>query len=166
MTGPGRADRWWGEGWATDRAGGRRGAASRLVAVLAAAVAVAGGGLAFAGYEGIGPLAPRLGVVVTRAVPESVMGPGSAGDPLTVTILFPWPHDGFCSGQFTVSATETDRVVRVSDVTSREVRRGSCAGLGTTDGTAGVGLTLDRPLGERVVVREGDGVALAVVLAG
>ncbi len=137
--------------------------ARRLVALPVAAVLAVAGALALAGHEGIGPLAPRLGVVVTQVVPEAVLGPGSAGDPLTVTILFPWPEDGFCSGQFTVSATETDAQVRVSDVTSREYRRGSCAGLGTKDGTAGVELTLDRPWGGRAVVRAGDGAPLAVV---
>ncbi len=94
------------------------------------------------------------------------MGLGPAGDPLTVMITFPWAADGFCSGQFTVSAGETDQEVRVSDVTSREVRRGSCAGLGTNDGTAGVGLTLDRPMGDRRVVRASDGTPLEVVPAG
>ncbi len=141
-------------------------AARRRVAVLAMAVLAAVGVLAFAGYEGIGPLAPRLGVIVTHVTPEAVMGPGSAGDPLSVTILFPWPEDGFCSGQFTVAATETDQEVRVSDVTSREYRRGSCAGMGANDGTAGVVLTLDRPVGDRLVVRVRDGMALAVVPAG
>ena len=141
-------------------------AARRFIAVLGAAVLAAAGVLAFAGYEGIGPLVPRLGVIVTQVAPEAVMGLGPAGDPLTVMISFGWPGDGFCSGQFTVSATETDQEVRVSDVTSREYRRGSCAGIGTKDGMAAVGLTLDRPVGDRRVVRARDGMPLAVVSPG
>ena len=141
-------------------------AAKRFIAVLGAAVLAAVGVLAFAGYEGIGPLVSRLGVIITRVAPEAVMGLGPAGDPLTVTILFPWPDEGFCSGQFTVSATETDQEVRVGDVTSREYRRGSCAGMGAKDGMAGVGLTLDRPVRDRLVVRVSDGMALALVSAG
>lgn len=133
----------------------------RITAAAIAAAVIAGGGLAFVGYQGIGPLAPRLGVIVTRIVPQAVADLGDGGDPLTVSILFPWPGEGFCSGQFSVSAAETDQEVRVSDVTSREYRRGTCAGVGTTGGVAGVALTLARPVGQRVVVRASDGEPLA-----
>ncbi len=130
-----------------------------LAAVVACAV-LAGAALAFAGYHGSGPLASTLGVSVKRVAPEAYAIPGEGADPLVIAVLFHWPEDGFCSGQFSVSATETDDEVRVSDVTSREYRGGSCAGLGTVNGMAGAELALAEPLGTRKLVRASDGTVL------
>lgn len=135
---------------------------------LAASVAVAGAlcvlTLALAGYNGYGPLAARLGVAVTHLQPQSVALLGEGGDPLTVMVMVTWPQDGFCSGQFTVTATETPTQVRVGSVESREYRGSSinCAGFGTIDGTAAAELQLREPLGERQVIRASDGAVLHV----
>jgi hypothetical protein len=135
----------------------------RVLVGAAVIIAIAAGGLAVAGHYGTGPLATRLGVSVTEATPQAAARLGEGGDPLVIAILFPWPGDGYCSGQFSVSATETEEEVRVSDVISREYRGGSCAGLGTVGGMAGADLTLAAPLGQRKVVRASDGVTLTVI---
>jgi hypothetical protein len=131
-----------------------------LAAVVACAV-IAGAALAFSGYHGTGPFASTFGVSVKRVAPEAFATPGESADPLVIAVLFHWPDDGFCSGQFSVSATETAEEVRVSDVTSREYRGGGgCAGLGTVSGMAGAELTLAAPLGTRKLVRASDGTVL------
>lgn len=133
------------------------------VAVAAALGVVA---LALAGYNGHGPLTARLGVAVTHLQPQSVVLLGEGGDPLTVNVMVTWPQDGYCSGQFTVAATETPTQVRVESVESRVDRgNGMCAGLGTIDGTASVPLQLSAPLGERGVIRASDGAVLHVSAA-
>lgn len=128
-----------------------------------AVILLVGAGLVAAGYLGRGPLAALAGVRVTHVEVEGVRGLSTSGDPLVLVVVFPWPHDGFCSGQFTASVQETDREVRVGQVTSVEHRGGACAGLGTQNGWAGASLTLDRPVGTRAVVRASDGALLPVV---
>ena len=134
----------------------------RLVAGTVALVVVAGVVLLGAGYRGAGPLASWLGVRITHVVPTGVVVQSAPADPLTVHVVLPWPHQGICSGQFRVSATESAGEVRVSDVTSVEYRGGSCAGLGTDGVTASALLSLRAPLGDRAVVRASDGQALPV----
>lgn len=76
-------------------------------------------------------------------------------------MLFPWPGGGYCSGQFTVTATETDQQVRVSEVTRREARASDdCAGLGNVGAMASTDLELTNPLVDREVVRASDGTRL------
>ena len=123
------------------------------------------GGLALAGFKGWGPLGSRLGVMITTVQPEAVMGLGQGGDPLVVMVVFPWPGVGSCSGQFTVTATETDQEVRVSNVTSREAPPGtSCADIGPGEnGKNAVALYLTQPLAGREVVRFSDGARLTML---
>lgn len=109
-----------------------------------------------AGRLGVGP----FGVVVTEHQPQLVIFDPVA-DPAHLWVLVAWDKDGYCSGQFTVAASETATEVRVGVVTSREHRRGDCAGLGS-DGTAAASLQLASPLGDRAVVRDADGVRLPV----
>ena len=135
----------------------------RVLAGVAVIIAIAVGGLAVAGHDGRGPLASRLGVTVTYVTPQGFAPLGEGGDPQVIVILFRWPGDGFCWGQFSVSAIETAEEVRVRDVISREYRGGSCAGIGTADGMAGADLTLAAPLGQRKVVRASDGATLTVI---
>jgi hypothetical protein len=132
-----------------------------MSATVVAAVVLAG--LAILGYYGWGPLGSRLGVTTSQVQPEAVQSLGQGGDPLVVAVLFPWPGGGYCSGQFTVTATETSRQVQVGEVTSREVRGSSCAGLGTVDGMAAADLALTAPLADREVVRDSDGARLPVL---
>ncbi|BCJ74808.1 hypothetical protein CS0771_43520 [Catellatospora sp. IY07-71] len=108
-----------------------------------------------------GMFGPRL--VETRGhQPQAVRLPGEHDAPRVITIGVTWPDNGYCSGQLTASAIETATEVRVQDVVSREYVGGACAGLGTMDGMAWDELQLAEPLGERVVVRDSDGVRLPV----
>ncbi len=107
----------------------------------------------------LGALAPDH-VTVTRLEPQSVRLPGEGGDPLVILIGVTWTKEGWCSGQFTVEATETPTEVRVGYVTSREHSKGWCAGLGTADSTAWADVQLVSPLGDRVVIRDSDGARL------
>ena len=87
---------------------------------------------------------------------------GESGDPLVILIGVRWTKDGWCSGQFTVRATETPTEIRVSNVTSHEYHYGICAGLGTADNMAWAEVRLTTPLGNRAVVRDSDGTRLPV----
>ena len=82
--------------------------------------AVVLGGLAIVGYYGRVQLGARLEASISHLQPEAVQGLGQGGDPLVVLVLFRCPDGRYCSGQFTVTASETDQQVRVSDVTSRD----------------------------------------------
>lgn len=88
---------------------------------------------------------------------------GEGGDLQVIVIVFPWPEDGFCSGQFSVSAQESETSVVVGQVKGSEWRPGElCAGLGSDGRVAAVDLTLRAPLGQRVVFRAVDGATLPV----
>ena len=119
-------------------------------------------GLVAAGCRGQGPLS-ALGLTVSEHPPVAVRELGEGGDPLVIMIGVRWTEDGYCSGQFRVTATETPTEVRVSNVTSRAYRYGSCAGVGTADNTAWADLRLASPLGDRAVVRDSDGAHLPVI---
>ncbi|MFF5227902.1 hypothetical protein [Dactylosporangium sp. NPDC000521] len=107
------------------------------------------------------------GPAQTRHRPTAYSDLGPGGDPDTIVIRFDWPHDGWCSGQFTIAAAETSTEVRVGDVVSKTQRPGAnCAGLGSDGTTAWDSLTLSRPLGDRRVVRADDGAALPYVRRG
>lgn len=108
-----------------------------------------------------GMFGPRL--IETRHQPQVVRLLGEGGDPLVISVGVTWPDDGYCSGQLTASATETATEVRLHEVVSREYVGGSCAGIGTSDGMAWDSLQLAEPLGERAVVRDGDGARLPVL---
>jgi hypothetical protein len=101
-------------------------------------------------------------VTVTELAPQRVRLLGEGGDPLVIMIGVHWTKDGWCSGQFTVRATETATQVRVGNVISVEHSKGLCAGLGTSDQTAWADLTLAAPLGDREVVRASDGSLLPI----
>jgi hypothetical protein len=103
----------------------------------------------------------------TRHRPVAIRLLGEGGDPLVIMIGIEWPADGWCSGQLTVTATETSSEVRVSDVVSRTPRGdGGCAALGTYRGMAWVGLAMAAPLGTRTAVRAAGGDALPVMASG
>lgn len=145
------------------RAGAARPSPRRaLQAAVAVLVLLVAAGLAGAGYLGDGPLPGRLGHERQTLTPVAVAELGEGGDPLVVNVLVPWPKDGWCSGQFTVTATESATEVRVGQVRSDVLRGGGCAGLGTADGRAYAGLQLRQPLGRRLVVRASDGAELPV----
>ncbi len=131
---------------------------SWLVPLLMVAVCV-GAYIWAAGYDGHGPLA-ALGMTKTELQPQAVRLSGTGGDPLVILIAVPWTKDGYCTGQFTVHATETATEVHVGNVTSREYHRGECAGVGTDNNMAWVDVRLDSPLGSRVVIRDSDGARL------
>jgi hypothetical protein len=109
----------------------------------------------------VGPFADH--VTVTQLKPQSYSTLGEGGDPLVLVISVTWTKDGYCSGQFTVEATETRTEVRVGSVVSREHSKGDCAGLGTVDNTASAALHLASPLGDRAVIRDSDGARLPEV---
>ena len=133
----------------------------RIAAFVAVPVVLV---LVVAGCLGAGPLS-AIGVDERRVEPRSVALLGQGGDPLVVMVRFPWPGDGFCSGQFHVEATESATQVRVGTVVSRVTRwGGTCAGLGTVDGMAAAELRLSTPLGLREVVRARDGARLPVLV--
>ena len=92
--------------------------ARHLVIAVIAVLVLGGVGLAIAGYNGHGPFAAP-GVVETRHEPEVIRELGEGGDPLVIMVGFAWPEDGYCSGQFHVSAVETATEVRVGPVISR-----------------------------------------------
>lgn len=119
------------------------------------------GFLAFVAYCG------DAGPEQLRHRPVAVRQLGEGGDPLVIMIGIEWAHDGWCSGQLSVTATETPAEVRVDDVVDRPPHGdGGCAGLGTINSRAWVDLTLSAPLGTRAVVRASDGVVLPEVPLG
>ena len=136
---------------------------SRPAWLVAAGVVLMCGvpGCVAAGYRGLGPLS-TLGVTQSELQPQAVRPPGESGDPLVILIGVRWTKDGWCTGQFTVRATETPTEIRVSNVTSREYHNGICAGLGTADNMAWAEVRLTTPLGNRAVVRDSDGSRLPV----
>ncbi len=85
----------------------------------------------------------------------ATLGPG--GDSRSVVIGFPWSEQGFCVGQFAVSAHETPTQVIVNQIEARGVSEDEiCAGVGTNKGMAGEYLELTEPLGNRIVTRAVD----------
>ena len=140
----------------TSRSSGRRSLqAAVAVLVLLVAAAVAG-----AGYLGSGPLGGWLGVERQTLTPYAIQVPGQGVDPRVLVVLVPWTEEGWCSGQFSVTATETATEVRVGQVRSEVRRNGMCAGLGTILDRAPVELQLRAPLADRRVVRASDGAVL------
>jgi hypothetical protein len=99
-------------------------------------------------------------VTETQLEPQAVRLLGEAGDPLVILIGVTWTREGWCSGQFTVTATETPTEVHVGNVISREREGGFCAGLGTADNMAWATVSLTSPLGDRPVIRDSDGARL------
>ncbi|MEV4516022.1 hypothetical protein AB0K00_44570 [Dactylosporangium sp. NPDC049525] len=109
----------------------------------------------------------RVGPAETRHRPVAIRFLGEGGDPLVIMVGIEWHADGWCSGQFTVTAAETATEVRVFDVVSRTPRRGGdCAGLGSDGRMAWVNLTMSAPLGARTAVRAADGYVLPVMKIG
>jgi hypothetical protein len=123
-------------------------------------VLLVGLGLAGAGYTGSGPLARWLGYERQTLTPIGVQVPGEAGDPLVIGIAVRWTEQGWCIGQFSVTAVETATEVRVGQVRSELRRNGFCSGLGTILDRAWADLRLRQPLGDRRVVRASDGAVL------
>jgi hypothetical protein len=128
---------------------------------VAIVVACAVLGYGIAGCVGLVTV-PFGPVVVTRLEPEAIAFLGEGGDPYVVVVGFPWTKDGYCSGQFHVSAVESATTIRVGTVVSRESRFGACAGLGTANNMAWVDLRLSLPPGDRSFVRDSDGASLPV----
>lgn len=109
------------------------------------------------GRLGRGPMSQ---VETTSIEPQRYRLLGEGGDPNVVVLIFPWGEEGFCSGQFRADVTETATEIRVGPVIGRTVHLGACAGLGTDNGMAGVEVFLSAPLGNRRVIRAGDGAEL------
>ncbi len=118
--------------------------------------------LATAAYL-LNPSEPRE----TRHQPVAMRHLGEGGDPLVIMIGIEWSTDGWCSGQLTVTATETPTEVRVADVVNHVPDpRDDCAGLGSDGRMAWADLTLSAPLGTRTAVRATDGHPLPVLQLG
>lgn len=113
-----------------------------------------------AGRLRLGPYAEDFGVVVTQHEPTHAQV--WAADPRYLNVGVVWSDDGYCSGQFTVAVTETPDEIRIGTVTSRLRSGGSCAGLGSVGGKAWTSVVLDRPIANRVIVRDADGARLPV----
>jgi hypothetical protein len=134
----------------------------RWLFLLTAVSAFAVFGCVTAAYLGVGPLAAHR-MTETQLQPQVIRLLGEGGDPLVVMVGVTWTKDGYCSGQFTATATETATEIRTGAIISREYRFEDCAGIGTTDNMAWAELRLAMPLGNRVVVRESDEVRLPVL---
>jgi hypothetical protein len=97
--------------------------------------------------------------------PASVAVLGEGGDPLALAVLFPWAEEGYCSGQFRVTAQETPSRVTISQVRNEDplfsLER-TCAGIGVSGGLASTEVILQSPLANRAVYRAVDGARLAV----
>jgi hypothetical protein len=94
--------------------------------------------------------------------PEFITPIGADGSLLNVDVGFPWAEKGYCAGQFQASASETSTQISVGAVISRTYGEGICAGIGSNGRWASAPLSLKSPIGNRSVVRRGDGVALPV----
>lgn len=94
--------------------------------------------------------------------PEFITPVGSDGSIATVDVGFPWAEQGYCAGQFQVSASETSTVISVGSVISRTYTEGICAGMGSNGIWATAPLSLKSAIGKRSVIRKSDGVALPV----
>lgn len=106
----------------------------------------------------------RVGPAETRHRPVAVRLLGEGGDPLVIMIGIEWAADGWCSGQFTVTAAETSTEVRVHDVVSRTTKPGdACAGLGSDGRMAWADLVLSAPIGTRTAIRAADGHVLPIM---
>jgi len=90
---------------------------------------------------------------------ESVIG---AADSTKLTVVFPWHHNGWCAGQFTVRVDESDTEVSVANVLNNGTPSQQCADVGSDGQHASVDVTLDSKLGDRKVVRLPDGAVLPV----
>lgn len=100
---------------------------------------------------------------IDTSIPPESLSPGGFGDTTDFNVFFTWTEDGYCVGQFHVTATETTTQVKVGPVISRRYLYGrACAGVGTVENVASVELKLASPLVKREVVRESDGVPLPV----
>jgi hypothetical protein len=94
--------------------------------------------------------------------PEFISPIGLDGSLVNVYVGFPWAEQGYCVGQFQVSASETSAQISVGAVISRTYRQGICADVGSNGRWTTAPLSLKAPIGKRAVVRRSDGVALPV----
>lgn len=134
----------------------------RLWMPLAALVGVAALVTGLLAWTRTGPFTPDPNALTFAPVGARTLGVG--GDPNVLMIMFPWHEDGLCSGQFSVSARESEASVVVSQVTGIEWPGDAlCAGLGTDGQVGGVELTLAAPLGQRMVTRAVDGAHVPVM---
>jgi hypothetical protein len=85
-------------------------------------------------------------------------------DPRGIAVGVTWLKDGWCLGEFQAQTTETASGLRLGSVIEREYSHGGgCAGVGTVYNTAWADVTLNAPLGDRLVVRSSDGAELPVL---
>lgn len=143
----------------------------RVIRIVALAVLISFVVVGLLAAARVGPFSPAsIGPVPlaefneTRWMPVAVAAGDGGDDARMMTVEFPWPHDGYCSGQFTVNVTETPTEVRVGQVVSQEPNRGqACGGIGTNGTFAVTFVRLAIPLGGRAVVRAGDSQPLPVL---
>ncbi len=134
----------------------------RVVVASAGVAVVASVVVGVLAWLGAGPF--RAPLKEYSFSPTEVRTLGEGGDPLVISVMFPWGEDGVCSGQFTVTAVESASSVVVSQVKGSEWPAGElCADLGTPDGVSSAELTLRSPLGDRTVTRAQDGAVLPVL---
>jgi hypothetical protein len=128
-----------------------------LIVCTAAAIAIA----APASASCVSPQ-PAPGQETVQSFQPQAVDPLAEGtDPRAVMVGFTWPEAGFCTGQFSVKATETTNQVRIGTVISSLNSNDNCAGIGGAPGeTVWVAVTLRAPLGLRAVVRDSDGAVL------
>jgi hypothetical protein len=133
-----------------------------MVAVVSGVIGVIALVVGVLALTGRGPFAAEPEELTLRPLQVRTLGEG--GDPLVVSVMFQWPEEGFCSGQFTVTARESKSTVSLSEVKGFRMPPDTpCAGLGTLDGLASAVLTLEAPLGDRAVTRAVDGRSVPVV---
>lgn len=102
----------------------------------------------------------RGGVTETAQQPQVVR---LGADPRNISVGFTWTEEGWCLGDFQARATETLSEVRVAAIRRQFPDGGNCAGVGTAYNTAWADVTLNRPIGNRAVVRSNDGAQLPVL---
>ena len=134
----------------------------RILVWVCAAVGIALVSLVILTVSGHGPFAHKPEVY--SLLPTEVQELGEGGDPLVVYVRFPWHRAGYCSGQFTVTAQESESAVVLGQVVGSEWTNENCPGIGSDDGFASAELRLRAPLGDRSVTRSADGAEVPVLI--
>lgn len=134
----------------------------RILVGVSAAAGILLVSLVILTMSGHGPFAHKAEVY--SLLPTDVQELGEGGDPLVVYVRFPWHRDGYCSGQFTVTAQESESAVVLGQVVGSEWTNENCPGIGSDDGFAAAELRLRTPLEVRSVTRSVDGAEVPVLM--
>jgi hypothetical protein len=99
-------------------------------------------------------------------IEPSGVAAGPNVDPREPLVSFAWTEGEFCTGQFSITVTETNTEVRLGPVHSKRLRNALCPGMSAQGTIAHVTAHLRTPIGSRRVVRASDGVPLVVSATG